>query len=140
MDDGYELVDAPPTLEEYLRLRRESGLSPKTAAQGAPVLANSWCFVHVRHTASGETVAMGRVIGDGGWYFHVADMAVLPSHQRQGLGRIVLQQLLDRIQAEAPDTPWITLLADPPGVRLYEQMGFQPTAPGSVGMSWHPPA
>jgi hypothetical protein len=28
---------------------------------------------------------MGRVIGDGGWYFHVVDMAVLPEHQRRDL-------------------------------------------------------
>ena len=66
-------------------------------------------------------------------------MAVLPSHQRQGLGRAVLQALLDRIHAEAPDTPWITLLADPPGVPLYEQMGFTPTGPRTIGMAWtHP--
>jgi len=33
---------------------------------------------------------MGRVIGDGGWYFHIVDMAVLPEHQRRGLGDAVL--------------------------------------------------
>ena len=31
-------------------------------------------------------VGMGRLLGAGGWYFHVLDMAVLPDHQRRGLG------------------------------------------------------
>ncbi|WP_370260313.1 hypothetical protein [Cryobacterium sp. TMT3-29-2] len=30
---------------------------------------------------------MGRIIGDGGWYFHIADMATLPEFQGRGLGR-----------------------------------------------------
>ena len=30
------------------------------------------------------TVGMGRVIGDGGWYFHVVDMAVLPTTSAAG--------------------------------------------------------
>ena len=139
MDDPFELVESPPALADYLRLRSESGLSPKSEAQGQGALDGTWCFVHVRHRQTAEVVAMGHVIGDGGWYFHIADMAVLPSHQRQGLGRKVLQHLLDRVEEAAPDEPWITLLADPPGIALYEQMGFLPTAPGSVGMSWHPP-
>jgi GNAT superfamily N-acetyltransferase len=137
--DSYELVASPPTPDDYRRLRAESGLSPKSEAQARGALAGSWYFAQVRHRATGETVAMGRVIGDGGWYFHIADMAVLPDHQRRGLGRLVLERLLAEINDRAPETPWITLLADPPGVRLYEQMGFRPTAPGSIGMAWHPP-
>ena len=45
---------------------------------------------------------MGRIIGDGGWYFHVADMATLPDHQRRGLGVLVLSTLLERIAEHAP--------------------------------------
>lgn len=78
---------------------------------------------------------MGRVIGDGGWYFHVIDMAVLPLHQRRGLGDALLGALLTDIRSRAPADAYINLLADPPGVRLYERPGFQATAPGSVGMA-----
>lgn len=39
---------------------------------------------------------MGRLLGDGGWYFHVIDMAVLPEHQCRGLGDAILSALLDR--------------------------------------------
>jgi GNAT superfamily N-acetyltransferase len=77
---------------------------------------------------------MGRVIGDGGWYFHIVDMAVLPEHQGRGLGSIVLSRLVDTITAEAPSDAYVTLLADPPGRRLYARHGFVETAPHSVGM------
>ena len=84
--------------------------------------------------ATGETVAMGRVLGDGGWYFHIIDMAVLPEHQRQGLGAAILRTLLEEIRAHAPAGAWVNLLADPPGRSLYARFGFTETAPGSVGM------
>ena len=112
----------PPTVEQYVRLRREAGLIPRTAEQAAPALVNSWAWATVH--VDGEVVAMGRVIGDGGWYFHLADMATLPDHQRLGYGRAILRALLDRIHAEAPAEPWVTLFADEPGVPLYTAMGF----------------
>ena len=102
MNTDYELLDSAPDLETYLELRRISGLTPRTAEQGAPALTNSWAWVTVRHRASGDVVAMGRVIGDGGWYFMVADMATSPEHQRQGLGRAILTRLLARIEHDAP--------------------------------------
>jgi ribosomal protein S18 acetylase RimI-like enzyme len=78
---------------------------------------------------------MGRVLGDGGWYFHIVDMAVLPEHQRRGLGDAIMTALLDRIRLEAPPGAYVSLLADPPGRRLYQRHGFAETAPASVGMA-----
>lgn len=89
----------------------------------------------VEDQLTGHAVAMGRVIGDGGWYFHVLDMAVLPEHQRQGLGDAVLTALLQRVRAHAPAGAYVNLLADPPGRRLYARHGFTDTAPHSIGMA-----
>lgn len=135
MEPGYRLVMGPPPVLDYLRLRRESGLTPKTAEQATAGLPGSWAACHVVEETGGEVVGMGRVLGDGGWYFHVVDMAVLPGHQRRGLGDAILSTLLDRIRALAPPGAWVNLLADPPGRRLYERHGFAETAPGSVGMA-----
>jgi GNAT superfamily N-acetyltransferase len=89
----------------------------------------------VVHEATGEAVAMGRVLGDGGWYFHVIDMAVLPDHRRRGLGDAVLTWLLDQVRHRAPVGAYVNLMADPPGRRLYTRHGFRETAPLSVGMA-----
>ena len=73
---------------------------------------------------------MGRVLGDGGWYFHVVDMAVAPAHQRRGLAAI-LSALLDTISRGATPNAYVSLLADPPGRALYARHGFRKAAAGS---------
>ena len=135
LPEGYRLVESAPGVDAYLALRERSGLSPKTSEQAAAALPGSWAACHVVHEASGQTVGMGRVLGDGGWYFHIVDMAVLPDHQRRGLGDAILRSLLDCIRADAPRGAYVNLLADPPGRRLYARHGFAETAPHSVGMA-----
>jgi ribosomal protein S18 acetylase RimI-like enzyme len=134
MDDRYRLVEADPTVPDYLRLRAESGLSPKRADQAEAALAGSWRTVRVEDTTDGSVVGMGRIVGDGGWYFQIADMAVLPGHQHRGIGAAVLTHLLAVIRAEAPADPYVTLMADAPGRPLYARHGFVDTAPHSIGM------
>lgn len=135
LPDGYRLTESAPGVEDYLALRKRAGLSPKTLEQATAALPGSWAACHVVHEASRQTVGMGRVLGDGGWYFHVVDMAVLPDHQRRGLGDAILRSLLEQIRARAPRGAYVNLLADPPGRRLYARHGFAETAPSSVGMA-----
>ena len=130
----YLIVPEPPLLDDYLRLREDSGLSPKSSEQGALAIAGSWSFLHAVDE-NGATVGMGRVVGDGGWYFVVADMAVLPEHQGCGLGGRMLDVLLDEIRERAPESAYVTLIADPPGRKLYESRGFTDVAPGRTGMT-----
>lgn len=135
MVSGYRLVQATPAVEDYLRLRSESGLSPRSVEQAVLGLAGTWAACSVIHEVSGECVAMGRVIGDGGWYFVITDMATLPGHQRNGLGGEILEDLLSAIRAVAPSGAFVNLLADAPGRSLYARYGFNETAPLSIGMA-----
>jgi GNAT superfamily N-acetyltransferase len=132
---GYRLMDGPPAVDDYLLLRDRSGLSPCRQDQARAALAGSWAAVHVVHEPEAATVGMGRLLGDGGWYFHVVDMAVLPVHRRRGLGEVILTALLDRVRAEAPPGAYLNLIADAPGRGLYARHGFVPTAPRSIGMA-----
>ncbi len=80
---------------------------------------------------------MGRVIGDGGWCFHIADIATLPQFQGRGLGRLVIDSVLAHIRERAPENPYITLIADPPGRRLYEHAGFTDINPSrAMELPW----
>jgi len=133
--EGYALHAGVPDLKDYLRLRRNSGLTPRTLEQAALALPGSWAACHVRETDTGVTVGMGRMIGDGGWYFHVVDMAVLPAHQRGGIGNWVLIWLLDQVRRRAPADAFVSLMADPPGRRLYARHGFNERRDLSIGMA-----
>ena len=132
---GYELQPQGPTPTDYVRVRQEAGLTPRSLEQAQQALPGSWAACHVVAEADGATVGMGRLIGDGGWYFHVIDMAVMPDHQRRGIGDAILGWLLARLEQAAPPGAYISLLADEPGRRLYERHGFEPTAPRSIGMA-----
>lgn len=130
---GYTLRGDTPPLTDYLELRRVSGLSEKTPEQGVAALEGSWAFRHVVDP-NGTVVGMGRIIGDGGWYFLIADMATLPEHQGRGIASAILDALLNHIRASAPAGAYVTLTADPPGRRLYESRGFTDVAPAATGM------
>ena len=122
-----------PTVEEYIALRQVAGLSPKSREAAFRGLRGS-LYAVVGRTSEGEAVAMGRVIGDGGAFFEIVDMAVRPEHQGQGLGTAVMARLMDYVAREAPPTAAVMLLADVPADRLYAKFGFRRTAPASLGM------
>ena len=132
---AYQILEGPPTPDDYVRLRMNAGLSPKSLEQARAALSGSWFACHAVCSETRETVGMGRVLGDGGWYFHIVDMAVLPEHQRRGIGDEVLTKLVARIRQEAPTGALVNLFADPPGRHLYARHGFAPTAPDSIGMA-----
>lgn len=131
MAEGY------PSVDDYVHLRTTSGLTPKSAEQASAAIRGSWYGVYAAEEFSPDTaVAMGRIIGDGGWYFPVADMTTLPEHQRKGLADAIVNKLLARVKRHAAKgLAYVTLSADIPGRRLYERNGFRDTMPKEMGMS-----
>lgn len=79
--------------------------------------------------------AWGRVIGDGGLFFQITDIAVDPAHQGLGLGKSIMTSLMTRLDALAPEGAYVSLIADGDARHLYARFGFAETAPGSVGMA-----
>ena len=128
----YDLVHRPPDPASYVQLREEAGLSARSPGAAHAGLAGTWYGVHVR--VRGRTVAMGRVIGDGGCFFQVVDVAVSPRHQGKGLGSLVMAALMEALHERAPASAQVTLLADGTAHEFYERCGFRRTAPASVGM------
>ncbi|QOG08551.1 GNAT family N-acetyltransferase [Aureimonas sp. OT7] len=133
MQEAYTLSMEIPTVEDYRRLRLVTGLSGKTEEAARLGLPNSWSAAVVRHR--GRVVAMGRVIGDGGCFFQVCDMAVEPEHQGQGLGKRIFARLMEDLQARAPKSAYVSLIADGDAKHLYAKFGFEPVMPASIGMA-----
>ncbi|WP_338719630.1 GNAT family N-acetyltransferase [Devosia sp. XK-2] len=131
--DSYAIVPEVPGIEDYLRLRVAAGLSPKTREQAEKGLPNSWFGVSV--VQGGATIGMGRVIGDGGTAFQIVDIALEPAHHGKGLGKAIMQALMDRLNAEAPQGAYVSLIADGDAKHLYAKYGFEPVMPASIGMA-----
>jgi len=111
------------TVEEYLDLRKAAGLSTPGADAAQKGLQGGLHGVWLR-TDDGRLVAMGRLIGDGGCFAQVTDIAVHPDWQRKGLGNEVMTALMAWAQAKLPAACYISLIADPGAERLYEKHGF----------------
>lgn len=130
---SYRLVAGTPGIEDFLRLRKVSGLSEKTREAAELGLPNTWFAVTIHH--DGRVVGMGRIIGDGGTAFQITDMAVEPEHQGKGLGKQIMAALVDHINASAPASAYVSLIADGDAQHLYAKYGFAPVAPRSIGMA-----
>ncbi len=127
-----DLHDQAPSTEEHTRLRAAAGLSGYTVAATTAGLEGSW-FAMVARDSTGCALGMGRVIGDGAMFLQIVDMAVDPAAQGQGIGTRILRRLLEHTDQHAPGA-YISLIADPPGQRLYQSFDFNDVAP-SLGMN-----
>jgi ribosomal protein S18 acetylase RimI-like enzyme len=124
---------AIPSVATYQQLRIATGLSAKTTEAAARGLPHSLFAVQVLH--GDAVVGMGRIIGDGGCFYQVVDIAVLPAHQGKGLGKLIMREIMQFIETEVPASAYVSLIADGQAQELYAQFGFQHTAPASVGMA-----
>jgi ribosomal protein S18 acetylase RimI-like enzyme len=128
----YTIIHHIPAVQDYLRLRKESGLSEKSMEAAERGLKNSLFAVSIY---DGETlIGMGRVIGDDGCFYQIVDIAVDPHYQGQGLGKLIMKEIMDYLENNAPKSAYVSLIADAPANKLYEKFGFAYTYPKSHGM------
>lgn len=124
-------------LTTYLSLRKDSGLSPKTREAAEIGLRNSVCEVLVSDPEQqGKHIGMGRIIGDGGCHCQITDISVLPEYQGKGIGKSIMEKLMEFINNELPVSCYISLIADGDASFLYEKFGFKDTLPASKGMAY----
>ncbi|MBS4175006.1 GNAT family N-acetyltransferase [Bacillus sp. FJAT-49736] len=129
---NYKIMYEAPTPEEYNVLRINAGLSSKDIDASRTGLQNS-VFV-VTLLLDENLIGMGRIIGDGGCFYQIVDIAVHPAYQGNGLGKVIMMEITKFLDKHAPAQSYVSLIADSPADNLYKQFGFDYTAPSSVGM------
>jgi len=78
----------------------------------------SFCTVFLYHNE--ELIGFGRAISDGAYQAALYDCAVMEAYQGQGLGRLIMREILARI----PHCN-VILYAAPGKEGFYEKMGFR---------------
>ena len=73
-----------------------------------------------------KIVAMARAIGDKGLCYYIKDVVVHPDYQSRGLGRILIGEILEYINANGAQGTDIAveLCAMPDKIPFYEKFGF----------------
>lgn len=115
----------PPAPEAYVALRADAGLGPRSLDAARRALPNTLHAVTL--TEGGKLIAMGRVVGDGGCFVLLTDIAVHPDHQGRGLGWAVTERLMQWCEATLPPDCHISLVSSARAVPLYERFGFRRT-------------
>lgn len=127
----YIVLKALPNATNYIELRAACGLSGKSLESAAESLPKSVFGVTVQY--QGETVGMGRIVGDGGCFLQIVDIAVHPNHQKKGLSRKIMEALMNYIDENVPESAFISLFADVD--YLYQKFGFEATGEKMIGMA-----
>ena len=130
--DEYVLAERPPTVEEYHRLREAVGWESVDVAAMEVGLHNA--LFSVCAICKDEVIGCGRVVGDGGIYFYIQDIIVLPEFQGRGLGRRIMDAVMSYLSSHAHPKAFIGLMAAKGTDRFYEKYGFAERPPGRPGM------
>ncbi|WP_175965594.1 GNAT family N-acetyltransferase [Burkholderia sp. BCC0322] len=130
---AYVVRQEVPSVSAYIDIRLAAGLSIKSERAATIGLRNG--LFSVVAYCDGVPVGIGRVIGDGGCFFEIVDIAVLPAHQKKGVGDQMMRALMGYIHEHAPPTAYVSLMADHGTPKFYARYGFQPSLlPEKAGM------
>lgn len=126
MTDAWILADRLPTAIEHRRLAEAVGWGDSFDWDTLTASLDG-STIGVVAVSGGQTIGMGRVVGDGVKYFAIQDLVIDPEFQRAGIGEALLRRLLELIGELAPSQASVTLFASPEGESLYAKVGFQPS-------------
>jgi GNAT superfamily N-acetyltransferase len=99
-------------------LYRIAPLGEKPPEALATVFGNSMFVCFLR--AGGGLIGAGRAVADGLDCSYIADVAVHPEHQGRGLGRAIIEDLVERSRGHKK----IILYANPGTEGFYARLGF----------------
>ncbi len=130
---SYTLKEEIPSVKDYIQIRTAAGLSRKSEEAAERGLPNSIYSVVIYHECN--PIGIGRIIGDGGCFYEVTDIAVIPDHQKKGVGVMIMEALVSYLKNNAPQTAYGSLMADHGTPHFYEKFGFTLSKmPKSSGM------
>ena len=109
---------------DYAALRTSVGWTNRSESQARQALDRSFETVIAQET--GQTVGMARLVGDG-LYLILVDVVVRPDKQGQGVGRKMVELLLESARAATPagSRVSIQLISAAGKEPFYEKLGFQ---------------
>lgn len=112
------------TYQEYISLRSSVGWNNFAKEQVFKSINNSIYSVTV--VENDETIAMGRLLGDG-IYFMIVDIVVNPEFQGKGIGSKIVDMLLKYVDDMTPTggRSSIQLIAEPGKEEFYIKRGFK---------------
>lgn len=117
-----KLVLREPTADEFIKLRQIVGWgtpdseATKKSVQGA--------LFSVCLEVDGRIIGLGRVVGDGGLYFYIQDLIVIPEYRKNGYSNLIMNELMEYIRSTAKSGSFVGLFAAKGIEDYYERFEF----------------
>ncbi|MCM3163968.1 GNAT family N-acetyltransferase [Metabacillus litoralis] len=133
---GHQFSDQLPSFEQFVSLHEASGLikSKKgtyTREQLYQAAENSW--YHISIYDQEQLIAFGRMISDGVYQALICDVMVDPSYQKQGLGKKIIEALLQKCKDSGIQS--VQLFSAKGKQQFYKKLGFEERELDAPGMS-----
>lgn len=132
MDKKYVIKNSAVDSDEYNDLREKSKIGPRKSKKNAEIaLANSLFITSIYD--GDKLIAMARVVGDGSISLVVTDVMVDSEYQKNGLGRVLMNEINKYLDENYDEDSYIILLANTPYDAFYEKFHFK-QFPNKKGM------
>lgn len=119
------LLEDKLTSEDFCNLQESVGFGRPNLQQIEKAINNSiYC---ISANIEGEVVGMGRLVGDGARIFYLQDVFINPEYQGKGIGKLIVQKLLEYIKKNGMKDTKITvgLMAAKGKEEFYKKFGFR---------------
>ncbi len=122
--DRIELKENVLKPEDFVRLRVATGFADIPIAHATRALENG--LVNVSALYDGELVGMGRLVGDGAMYWYLQEVIVLPEYQGHGIGRKIVNYLIEYATAHSATGKFTTVggVSAKGKEGFYKKLGF----------------
>lgn len=130
-----EIKQYVPSMEEFKEMRTSVGWLALPPDEAIKISLRNTEF-SVAAYVNGKLAGMGRIVGDKGFIYFIADIIVKPEFQGRGIGAGVMKKIMAYLEENAPGNAYITLMAAKGKEAFYEKFGWfkRPTEKYGHGM------
>ena len=132
MNTKYIIKNEAVSPDDYNELREKSGIGNKKSKENAKVAIENSLFITSIYDDD-KLIAMARVVGDGAISLVVTDVMVDSQYQKNGLGRVLMNEINKYLDENYDEDSYIILLANTPYDAFYEKFHFK-QFPNKKGM------
>ena len=128
-----EIKENTLDLNTYLSLRASVHWKLLTQEQAKKALLNS--LYTITAINQGESVGMGRIVGDGAVICYIQDFIVKSEYRGQGIGKLMMEKLIQHVESFRTENSEIMLclMCAKGREKFYEKFGFVGRPTDSLG-------
>lgn len=132
MNTKYDIKNEAVSPDDYNELREKSGIGNRKSKENAETAIENSLFITSIYDDD-KLIAMARVVGDGAISLVVTDVMVDSEYQKNGLGRVLMNEINKYLDENYDEDAYIILLANTPYDAFYEKFHFK-QFPNKKGM------